>query len=646
MTRLFGKTGLRCSIIVYSWQYSNITLKKYILPIAKGLSICLIIRILLPEVSASNFQDETSISNQDSLVLLIRKQKETDTKVARTTLELLKEKYGSRSKDQALLDLLTGEILLAENRIDEGLDKIEESHLQFEKASNKPGQAMVYDALTKYNLRAANYPEALICAFKSIEIREETDDVFGLAQNFIDVADIYWYYQRFNESIDYGLKAVQLVEKNGPSLQLAAAYKMLSESYLEIQDYDLALDYIDRSIDIKQTLGVSPLELASSINSRGNIYKFMDRYDEALTDYTQVLDVCESAGHQIGMRASMANLGHVHLIKKEYAKAIPYKLRALEIQEKTGQIQQVAENLLHLSEAYAGLEDYNTAYSYRVKLDSVKSVEHGQALDELSNEMGVKYETEKKEEAIVSLSNRVRLQTISLILGALLLMIMFIAALVFRKLNRKLKFRNNEKEILLKEIHHRVKNNLQILSSLLSLQSDHLVDVNARDAITEGKNRVESMSMIHQRLYNKRDITSVNLKEYVSELARYLEDAFSGSGKEIRIQEEINYAKMDVDYAIPLGLIINELVTNSVKYAFSGLDKGIISLRLWPEDNKLNLQVSDNGQGVVSLSANEISTSFGSMLISTLSRKLKGEISIDLQSGYSTTIKFGRFENK
>ena len=612
---------------------------------ARSLAILLIFRLLLSEVTASTFQDGTPISNQDSLVLLIRAQKESDTQVARTTLEMLTKKMISNAGNQALVDLLEGEILLAENNANAGLEKIEESRSMFEKISNRRGLALVYDVLTKYNLRIAKYPEALTWAFKAIAIREEINDLFGLAQSFIEIADIYWYYQRFDESIEYGLKAVQLIEGQGPSLQLAAAYKMLSESYLEIPDYDLALDYIDRSIKTKQTLNVSTLELASSINSRGNIYKFMDRLDEALTDYAHVLEVCETAGHQIGMRASLANLGHVHLIKKEYAKAVPYKLRALEIQEKTGQVQQVAENLLHLSEAYAGLGDYSTAYIYRVKLDSVKSIEHNQALDKLTNELGVKYETEKKEEAIANLSNRVRLQTISLGLGALILLIALVAALIFRKLNRKLKLKNYENEILLKEIHHRVKNNLQILSSLLSLQSEHLVDMSARDAITEGKNRVESMSMIHQRLYTKRDITSVDIKEYISELARYLEDAFSISGKEIKIQEEINYETMDVDYAIPLGLIINELVTNSVKYAFSGINKGVISLHLWPENKKLNLKVSDNGQGVGNLSANDITTSFGSMLISTLSRKLKGEISIDLQSGYSTLIKFGRFEN-
>lgn len=582
----------------------------------------------------------------DSLISLVRNQKEIDTRQARATLDTLRKSNGVNSPVyQAYLLLLEGEILLEENQEIEGLVKVEEALSLFENLDHSLGEIDVYDALSNYNSRAARYPEALTYAFKSIVLKEKTNDIFGLAQSFTDIADIYWYYGRFPESIDYGKKAVALIENQGPSDELASAYKMLSESYLEIPDYDLALVYISQSIAIKKSLGAGPLELASAINSRGNIYKFLKRYDEAIDDYASNLRICDSVGYKIGSRASAANLGHVHLLKREYAQAIPYKLRSLDIQESSGQTQQMAENLMHLSDAYAGIGDQEEALKYRIRYDSIKSIEHEQALDKLSNELSVKYETEKKEESIRNLSDRVQLQNISMILGATLLLISLVAIAIFLRLNTELKIRNREKEILLKEIHHRTKNNLQILSSLLSLQSDHLVDASAIDAITEGKNRVESMGLIHQRLYTGEGVTVVDLKDYIHELCRHLEKSYSTPDRKIWISEDICYDKMDVDYAIPLGLIINELVTNSVKYAYDITESGEVLLKLWRENQELILQVSDHGNKEVGPNKSNISTSFGSMLVATLSKKLKGTIDISQKDGYSTIIRFQRFEN-
>ena len=583
----------------------------------------------------------------DSLVARTRQVKETDTDSARQILDLLQEVIdGSNSiDDDPYLPLLEGEILLEENEEEQGLAKVNESRLLFEKTTNDSGLAQVYDALTKFYLRSAQYPEALTEAFRAIELKERMGDDHALALSLLDVADIYWYYGRISESLEYGLRAKDLIEDYGPSNELAACYKLLSESYLEVPEYDLALSFIEKSISVKQSLGASDLELSSSINSRGNVYKYLKRYDDAIADYSKVLETCDAAGLKIGIRASAANLGHVFLLKHEYPLAVKYKLRSLAIQKESGQIQQQAENLQHLSEAYFGLGKIDSAYHYRLILDTIKTKEHKQALDKLTNELSVKYETEKKEEAISRLSERLRLQRISMILGAALLILSLVAVLIFIRLNNQLKEKNRQNVVLLKEIHHRVKNNLQILSSLLSLQADHLVDTNAIDAISEGKNRVESMGMIHQRLYSGADITTVHMKEYIHDLCRFLEDSFSASQKVIKIKDHVVIDTMDVDYAIPLGLIINELVTNSVKYAFSGKSEGSLRIDLYEERKILYLRVSDDGSGEVKDTAEKVSSSFGSKLIETLSKKMRGEVKVDLHPGYTTTIHFTRYKN-
>ncbi len=205
--------------------------------------------------------------------------------------------------------------------------------------------------------------------------------------------------------------------------------------------------------------------------------------------------------------------------------------------------------------------------------------------------------------------------------------------------------RNAQNELLLKEIHHRVKNNLQILSSLLSLQSDSEQNEKVLGALQEGRNRVESMGLIHQRLYNHGTLSSIDMKEYVPELCEFLSDMVTNSHGDIFIESHVDDISVDVETAIPLGLIINELITNSIKYAKPINQELHIDVRLWlSEAVTLCLTVSDNGANSNQPIDETKSTNFGSQLISILSKKLKGKIEIDTSRGYATQIVFERFK--
>ena len=217
-------------------------------------------------------------------------------------------------------------------------------------------------------------------------------------------------------------------------------------------------------------------------------------------------------------------------------------------------------------------------------------------------------------------------------------------ALQLAQKNQIIADKNKENELLLKEVNHRTKNNLQVLSSLISLQSDHTTDHESILMLKEGRNRIEAMSLIHQQLYRNKDVTTVELRQYIEGLCRYLEDAFYTDKKSILIQEEVNYGIMDVDFAVPLGLIINELVTNTVKYAKFDTPEGLILIDLNERNDELMLRVKDEGVSTESTTSSATNGSFGTKLIEILSKKLKGEISVDTSSGYSTTIKFSRYK--
>ena len=134
--------------------------------------------------------------------------------------------------------------------------------------------------------------------------------------------------------------------------------------------------------------------------------------------------------------------------------------------------------------------------------------------------------------------------------------------------------------MLLREIHRRVKNNLQVVSSLLRLQSRHVHDQQAHEALLEGRNRVNSMALIHQYLYREEDITKISADEYIEKLATTLYKSYNISDKQIKFKANIDPIKLDVDTAIPVGLILNELITNALKHAFPNKREGILEVSL------------------------------------------------------------------
>lgn len=198
-----------------------------------------------------------------------------------------------------------------------------------------------------------------------------------------------------------------------------------------------------------------------------------------------------------------------------------------------------------------------------------------------------------------------------------------------------------EKEILLKEIHHRVKNNLQIISSLLNLQSAHIRDPRALEVFKEGQGRVRSMALIHEKLYQSEDLARVDFSEYISNLAAYLFRSYEVNAGAVRLSVEAEDVLLGVDTAIPCGLIINELVSNSLKHAFPGGTGGSINITLRPAGTeRLTLTVADDGVGLPRGFDVRDTPSLGLQLVNTLARQLGGDVLVGDCAGAKFSISF------
>ncbi len=199
--------------------------------------------------------------------------------------------------------------------------------------------------------------------------------------------------------------------------------------------------------------------------------------------------------------------------------------------------------------------------------------------------------------------------------------------------------RNRDNELLIKEIHHRVKNNLQVISSLLNIAERKISDENAKQPFRDSANRINSMGLIHSFLYQNENFSDIDLEKYIHQLTDMLADSFRAKYPDILIQLEVGSVKLDMDSAIELGLIINELVTNCLKHGVYMDDKPVIKLSMQQEGGKLNLWVKDNGLSKGNQNIN-VEASFGMRMISALAKKLNGTVSIEQENGFEVTIVF------
>jgi len=285
-------------------------------------------------------------------------------------------------------------------------------------------------------------------------------------------------------------------------------------------------------------------------------------------------------------------------------------------------------------------------------------------------ELRIQYETENKEQRIKLLNKETDLQQTALkkskllntlSIWSLVLLVLFLALLYNRyrlkqRTNAELELKekeinqNNinlrhlldEKEWLLKEIHHRVKNNLQTVISLLNSQSAYLENDMALSAIKNSQHRIHSMSLIHQKLYNSENIATINMPNYIKELVEYLRESFS-LGQRVRFELKIDPLELDVAQAVPLGLILNESITNSIKYAFPDNRTGMIyvTLQATTEDKYL-LTIADNGVGFDANISNKKINSFGLSLIRGLSDDLDAAFSMENNNGTILKIEFSK----
>lgn len=405
-------------------------------------------------------------------------------------------------------------------------------------------------------------------------------------------------------------KAVKIAEENGDDeRQLGKLYNNITQVYNEqYADYPKALEYVRKAEAFNKSQNFLN-GLSYNYNNMADIYMRMGEYDKAKEHAHKMLAVCAELNAPQRTLNAYNQLTRITKRMKQYDSALYYK------------------------EWSAWLSD------------SLENVEKTSRIAD----MQTKYETKEKESQISLLSehNQAQKQRLWMLGGAALILASLAGIFIWqnRRLQQQKKQIAEQSERLgwmMKELHHRVKNNLQIVSSLLNLQTYRLKDEESKSAIKESQLRVQAMSLIHQRLYQVEDVSMVNFKLYLDDLAETLMKAYGYSADDFDLVIKVDKELLDVDTVMPMGLLVNEIITNSFKYAYKDVQRPLLTISLRSGDQQLQLDVTDNGPGMSEAVGQNSKPGFGKKLIDALTKQLKAQYTVDNSNGtsYSFTIPY------
>ncbi len=541
-----------------------------------------------------------------------------------------------------------------------------------------------YDLLRAVSILKGNLVNEVFYAMamvRSLDSTDAKDDSTLFGGMYASAANTYARAGMWDRSLIYSRKGWMWAKTNADSyMDYYASTRLVAWSLLHKDSARAALDFLSAAIEQRPPPSAYPRATVCVV--KGDCYCALKDYGKAEKEYLKMIPFLDSneAGPHDRMRTPLVlemnlALGNFYLISHRYDKAEAYAkklhfnvndLIALEQRAKIEQFRSRMDSIMgRYGEALQHFEIFQRLN------DSLFGVQKAVQIQELQ----IKYATEQKDKDLRIQAGDIQLLTkqnqlqqaeagksriFRNMMVAGLLVLLLVVGLIYNRYrfkqqkNRQLEAKQKEiseknhqlerllteNDWLLREVHHRVKNNLQVIMSLLRSQSDFLQDKTALAAVVESEHRVYAMSLIHQKLYKSSNVSSINMPEYIGDLVEYLKYSFAISGQ-LWFDLQVEPIHLDLQQAVPVGLILNEVITNSFKYAFpwSGEDK--ITVRLFATGNGwLSLIIGDNGRGLPPNFDPKQRSSFGMLLIGGLTEDLEGSLHIDTSSGTSVHIRF------
>ncbi len=516
--------------------------------------------------------------------------------------------------------------------------------------------AKAYSRLGYYAYAERDFENTHRLAERELEAARTANDDAAIGAAYVNLAIGTRQTGNYAGAIAYDRKALTYLEQKGVSPQLISLLINLGGTYNASRNFkpDSAIFFIDRALKMIEAYGEpNPRLTGKAYAAMARTHARAKKLDEALASaliaYAHIKE-----GGAISDRYEIAfYLGNLHQRIGNYPKAKQYLYEAVNL---VGQQENIDPTWLYysLGDYYKELKDVDSTAHYFQQYAGAIAKAQARKRTNVIAELDAKFQNKEKQTEIDRLAledqlNRAQIGRQNWIIGGSLTALGILGSFLYFLLQqrRRIQAQNEtisealeEKDTLLKEIHHRVKNNLQMVSSLLSLQSDYVEDDAALDALQMGQSRVRSMAIIHQKLYMRDEVsTAVSARDYLDQLIGELMQTLNVGGVNLQLQKNLVDIDLDIDRLIPLGLIANEVITNAMKYAFVNRNSGQLSIDFRRSGPDVELLIADDGPGL-GQEFSDKTDSFGSLLIRTFAEQLEGSVTMDDSAGTQVRLRF------
>ena len=505
-----------------------------------------------------------------------------------------------------------------------------------EELGDKRGLMNSYTNFGNIFNRDSNTTEALNNYFAALKISQELEDQQEMASLFMNIGAAYGLKNNHEKLIEYNLKALHTQKKLGNKYGITQCYINAANEFQSVENYEESKKYLDSVIVLSTDLGAYDLVR--------NAYKMLFEQDtitkswqDAYQHHKMYILYRDSLINEDNTEKVMQTQMQYELDKKDltYQKELALKAVQLEYQKKQAAATSEKEKQQLKYEQQIKEQQINFEYNQKIAKAETEQKQQTALNKVLSNENNLMVENSKNE-------TKIRWLMIAALLG-------FVAfgANYYRNYkrqqadNKQITKQAEDLKILMKEVHHRVKNNLQIIVAMLRMQARVVEDKAAIEALVNSENRLQAIAIVHEKLYKSDNYTSVLLKDYLQELMDILAKQHHNPAIpfQYKITDNTNLAT-SLDTAIPIGLIINELVTNSFKYAFNNVAKGEINIELNKTNNQYQLAIQDNGQGLPNGELPKDPKSLGLRLVHLFTEQLNGTLNYATSKGACYTVSF------
>lgn len=573
-----------------------------------------------------------------------------------------------RLEADVLMDI--GTYYSRSSRLDLALTNLEEALGLYRTLSDKEGIIDCLNQIGVIHKELNNYSEAITMYHEAYEIARRNGKAKKMAATCVNLGVVLKNQQKYAEAINYYHKAEEIFLIENDNNGLADIYNNLGTVYRNQKNYKAALRNFEKAIH-HRTLSGKLDRLSYTYNNLGIVYTEQNDFNKAKEFLTKAEKEKLKYHDYKSLASTYINFSEVYLAQKNTDQYYHYAQMAEKYARMFGQFELVRVVKLNNSQFEAATGNYKGAYEELSELYLDIDTLDLQSQKVLTTVLQAKFSDRQKSTEISQLSEsnsllerekkaleREKNRTLSLIyiLLFVLLFLVFILILLFKnqkalRINQQELRKTNdelikttlsieEKETLLKEIHHRVKNNLQIIKSLIRLQKDTIEDERMDAILLEFEQRVASMALVHESLYRSKDLASVNVREYFESLVRDLVEAYN-LDKSIITKLDIYNGSLGIDTLIPLGLLTNEIISNALKYAFTGRENGIITVDLKKiSEEELVLIIGDDGIGFDFELERDTSNTLGTELIVALVEQLDGEYTFTSDKGSNFSIRF------